>query len=101
MFSSEFGGPLFETHEFKHPQSRISIAIIMAFIARGLASIPSQIFCYSAISSAGVVLVLPGYMICKQFFNVQHLNADDGASLVCSALELASKNIVTGSVKLT
>ncbi|KIO30219.1 hypothetical protein M407DRAFT_225028 [Tulasnella calospora MUT 4182] len=61
----------------------ISVAIIMSFIARGLASIPSQIFCYSAISSAGIVLVLPGYMI------------------LCSALELASKNIVTGSVKLT
>lgn len=61
----------------------ISIAIVMSFIARALASIPSQIFCYSAISSAGIVLVLPGYMI------------------LCSALELASKNIVTGSVKLT
>ncbi|KAG8931143.1 hypothetical protein FRC02_003167, partial [Tulasnella sp. 418] len=61
----------------------ISIAILMSFIARALSSIPSQIFCYSAISSAGVVLVLPGYMI------------------LCSALELASKNIVNGSVKLT
>ncbi|KAG9002872.1 hypothetical protein FRB90_011297 [Tulasnella sp. 427] len=61
----------------------ISVAIIMSFIARALASIPSQIFCYSAISSAGIVLVLPGYMI------------------LCAALELASKNIVTGSVKLT
>ncbi|KAG8890577.1 hypothetical protein FRB98_007131 [Tulasnella sp. 332] len=60
----------------------ISVAILFSFIARGLASIRSQIFCYSAISSAGVVLVLPGYMI------------------LCSALELASKNIVGGSVKL-
>ncbi|KAG9039649.1 hypothetical protein FRB95_009230 [Tulasnella sp. JGI-2019a] len=61
----------------------ISVAILFSFIARGLSSIRSKIFCYSAISSAGVVLVLPGYMI------------------LCSALELASKNIVGGSVKLT
>ncbi|KAG8893840.1 hypothetical protein FRB99_001675 [Tulasnella sp. 403] len=61
----------------------ISIAIIMSFIARALSSIPSKLFCYSAISSSGVVPVLPGYMI------------------LCSALELASKNIVGGSVKLT
>ncbi|KZW03811.1 DUF1212-domain-containing protein [Exidia glandulosa HHB12029] len=60
----------------------ISIAILMAFVARGLSSIQSQIFCYEAISSAGVVLILPGYII------------------LCSALELASKNIICGSVRM-
>lgn len=39
--------------------------MMVSFVARGLSSIPSGIFCYSAISSAGVVLILPGYMVCK------------------------------------
>ncbi|EJD53485.1 hypothetical protein AURDEDRAFT_53220 [Auricularia subglabra TFB-10046 SS5] len=60
----------------------ISVAILMAFVARGLSSIRSQMFCYEAISSAGVVLILPGYII------------------LCSALELASKNIICGSVRM-
>ncbi|KAG8691711.1 hypothetical protein FRC11_011995 [Ceratobasidium sp. 423] len=41
----------------------ISAAMMVSFVARGLSSIPSGIFCYSAISSAGVVLILPGYMV--------------------------------------
>ncbi|QRV87456.1 pheromone-regulated membrane protein [Ceratobasidium sp. AG-Ba] len=60
----------------------ISAAMMVSFAARGLASIPSGIFCYSAISSAGVVLILPGFMV------------------LCSALELASKNLISGSVKM-
>lgn len=39
----------------------ISIATIVSFSARGLSA--TNIFCYQAISSAGVVLVLPGYVI--------------------------------------
>lgn len=76
----------------------------MSFIARALASIPSQIFCYSAISSSGIVLVLPGYMIreCPNAVILPSQRGSNSLSLaVCSALELASKNIVTGSVKLT
>ncbi|KAJ7507957.1 hypothetical protein B0H11DRAFT_2153490 [Mycena galericulata] len=60
----------------------ITIAIFVSFIARGLSSIRSQIFCYSAISSAGIIGILPGYLI------------------LSSSLELASKNIVCGSVKM-
>ncbi|KZS96865.1 DUF1212-domain-containing protein [Sistotremastrum niveocremeum HHB9708] len=60
----------------------ISVAIMVSFVARALSSIPSGIFCYNAISSAGVVLILPGYLI------------------LCSSLELASKNIVCGSVRM-
>ncbi|QRW15858.1 pheromone-regulated membrane protein [Rhizoctonia solani] len=60
----------------------ISAAMMVSFVARGLSSIPSGIFCYSAISSAGVVLILPGYMV------------------LCSSLELASKNLISGSVKM-
>jgi len=60
----------------------ISVAVGMSFVARALSSIPSQIFCYSAVSSAGVTLILPGYLI------------------LCSSLELASKNMICGSVRM-
>ena len=42
---------------------RISISIIVSFLARALSTIPGNLFCYSAISSAGVVLILPGFTI--------------------------------------
>jgi len=54
----------------------------VSFLARGLSTIRSQIFCYAAISSAGVVTVLPGYLI------------------LTSSLDLATKNIMCGSIKL-
>ncbi|EMD40684.1 hypothetical protein CERSUDRAFT_44225 [Gelatoporia subvermispora B] len=60
----------------------ITVTIFISFLARGLSSIRSQIFCYTAISSAGIVGILPGYLI------------------LSSSLELASKNIVCGSVKM-
>ncbi|KAJ3710400.1 DUF1212-domain-containing protein [Lentinula raphanica] len=60
----------------------ITVAIFVSFSSRGLSSIRSQIFCYTAISSAGIVGILPGYLI------------------LSSSLELASKNIVCGSVKM-
>ncbi|KAI0322516.1 DUF1212-domain-containing protein [Amylostereum chailletii] len=60
----------------------ITVAISISFLARGLSSIRSQIFCYTAISSAAIVGILPGYLI------------------LSSSLELASKNILTGSVKM-
>lgn len=60
----------------------ITITVFISFMARGLSSIPSQKFCYTAISSAGIVSILPGYLI------------------LTSSLELASKNIVCGSIKM-
>ncbi|PPQ99076.1 hypothetical protein CVT24_003636 [Panaeolus cyanescens] len=60
----------------------ITVSIFVSFVARGLSSIRSQIFCYTAISSSGIVGILPGYLI------------------LSSSLELASKNIVCGSVKM-
>ncbi|KAJ3517983.1 hypothetical protein NLJ89_g154 [Agrocybe chaxingu] len=60
----------------------ITVSIVVSFAARGLSSIRSQIFCYTAISSSGIVGILPGYLI------------------LSSSLELASKNIVCGSVKM-
>ncbi|KIY45785.1 DUF1212-domain-containing protein, partial [Fistulina hepatica ATCC 64428] len=60
----------------------ISVSIVVAFVARGLSSIPSNLFCYSSISSAGVVLILPGFTV------------------LTSALELMSRNIFCGSVRV-
>lgn len=60
----------------------ISVSIVVAFVARGLSNIPGNIFCYSAISSAGVVVILPGFTV------------------LISALELMSKNIFCGSVRI-
>ncbi|KAI9461023.1 hypothetical protein BJY52DRAFT_1211344 [Lactarius psammicola] len=60
----------------------ISVSIIVSFVARSLSSIPGRLFCYSSISSAGVVLILPGFTI------------------LISALELTSRNILCGSVRL-
>ncbi|KAF9055520.1 DUF1212-domain-containing protein [Hymenopellis radicata] len=60
----------------------ITAAIFVSFTARGLSSIRSQIFCYTAISSSAIIGILPGYLI------------------LSSSLELASKNIVCGSVKM-
>lgn len=41
----------------------ISMATIVSFVARGLST--TDYFCYPAMSSAGVVLILPGYVIRK------------------------------------
>ncbi|KAG1758996.1 hypothetical protein EDD22DRAFT_956325 [Suillus occidentalis] len=64
--------------------TRISIAIIVSFVARALGTIPGRLFCYNAIASAGVVLILPGFTILS----------------VISALELTSRNILCGSVRM-
>ncbi|KAI0079641.1 DUF1212-domain-containing protein [Panus rudis PR-1116 ss-1] len=60
----------------------ISVSIIVSFLARALGTLRANIFCFSAISSAGVVLVLPGFTV------------------LTSALELTSQNIVCGSVRM-
>lgn len=63
----------------------LSIATLTAFIARAFGSIPlepSARFCFSAICQAPLVMILPGFTITS------------------SALELQSKNIVSGSVRL-
>ncbi|KAF8203194.1 hypothetical protein BJ912DRAFT_842444 [Pholiota molesta] len=60
----------------------ITVSIVVAFIARALSNVPDDMFCYSAISSAGVVVILPGFTI------------------LTSALELMSKNLFCGSVRI-
>jgi len=60
----------------------ICISILVSFISRGLGTAPHHFFCFSAISSAGIVALLPGFTI------------------LISALELTSTNIFCGSVRL-
>ncbi|THH02795.1 hypothetical protein EW026_g111 [Hermanssonia centrifuga] len=60
----------------------VCMAILISFTARALSSIHGQIFCYNAISSASIVSSLPGFLI------------------LSGSLELASKNIMCGSVKM-
>ncbi|KZV77697.1 DUF1212-domain-containing protein [Peniophora sp. CONT] len=60
----------------------ISAAMFVSFTARALSSIPGRIFCYSAISSGGVVPLLPGYIV------------------LTSALELTQRSIIAGAVRL-
>lgn len=57
---------------------RISTALWLSFVARGLHSWQGDYFCYSAIQSAGVVLILPGF------------------SILTAALDLVSKNFISG-----
>ncbi|KIY62581.1 DUF1212-domain-containing protein [Cylindrobasidium torrendii FP15055 ss-10] len=58
----------------------IVITMAFSFIAGGLAE--SHQLCYSAIASSSVVLILPGFFV------------------LCGALEIMSRNIVSGSVRL-
>ncbi len=44
---------------------RVSVAIFISFLARALSSIRRELFCYTSISSAGIVCILPGYLIRK------------------------------------
>ncbi|CAK7236567.1 hypothetical protein SEUCBS140593_009663 [Sporothrix eucalyptigena] len=63
----------------------LSIAVLSSFIARALGSIrlaPNTSFCFAAICQAPLVMILPGFTITS------------------SALELQSKNIVSGSVRV-
>ncbi|KAF8073818.1 hypothetical protein FPV67DRAFT_1410830 [Lyophyllum atratum] len=58
----------------------VTVATLFSFLAASLAA--SHHFCYSAVASSSVVLILPGFIV---------LNG---------ALELMSRNIVAGSVRL-
>ncbi|KFZ24941.1 hypothetical protein V502_00576 [Pseudogymnoascus sp. VKM F-4520 (FW-2644)] len=63
----------------------ISAAVITSFLARGFGSIPyngGRLFCFSALAQSSIVLILPGYII------------------LCGSLELQSKSIVAGSVRM-
>ncbi|KAH8833204.1 hypothetical protein DL96DRAFT_1677403 [Flagelloscypha sp. PMI_526] len=60
----------------------VTVAFLISFLARALSSIHGNVFCYSAITSAGVVHILPKFMI------------------LTSSLELMSRNVFCGSVRI-
>lgn len=64
----------------------ISAAIITSFLSRAFGSIPhgdgDRLFCFSALAQSSIALILPGYIV------------------LCAALELQSRSIVAGSVRM-
>jgi uncharacterized membrane protein YjjP (DUF1212 family) len=61
----------------------IAAAVVTSFLARAFGSIQGgNLFCFSALAQSSIALILPGYMV------------------LCAALELQSKNMVAGSVRM-
>lgn len=61
----------------------IVAAVLLSFVARGLGSIAGGgLFCFSALAQSSIALILPGWLV------------------LCSALELQSKSMVAGSVRM-
>ncbi|KAJ7607787.1 hypothetical protein DFH06DRAFT_1018404 [Mycena polygramma] len=58
----------------------ITVATLFSFLSAALAS--TGVFCYSAVASSSVVLILPGFIV------------------LCGSLEIMSRNIVSGSVRM-
>ncbi|KAE8318507.1 hypothetical protein BDV41DRAFT_379516 [Aspergillus transmontanensis] len=63
----------------------ISAAVLTSFLARAFGSIRyngERLFCFSALAQSSIALILPGYMV------------------LCASLELQSRSIVAGSVRM-
>lgn len=60
----------------------ISASIVVSFCTRALGSIPNSNICFGSTVQGSLSLILPGYMI------------------LCGSLELQSRNIVAGSVRI-
>ncbi|KAI0123390.1 pheromone-regulated membrane protein [Xylariales sp. AK1849] len=61
----------------------ICAAVLTSFLARAFGSIRNgEVFCFSAIAQSSIALILPGYLV------------------LCSALELQSRAIVPGSIRM-
>lgn len=60
----------------------VSASIVVSFIGRALGSISGSNICFSAVVQGSLALILPGYII------------------LCGSLELQSRNLVAGSVRM-
>ena len=81
MFSSTFSlFYLLRSEEVLMASCRITITTLLSFLAAVFAG--THHFCYSAVASGSIVLILPGFLV---------LNG---------SLELSSRNIVSGAVRL-
>ncbi|KAL8808841.1 MAG: hypothetical protein Q9223_004230, partial [Gallowayella weberi] len=61
----------------------VTAAVLTSFLARAFGSIRhGELFCFSALAQSAIALILPGYTV------------------LCGALELQSRNILAGSVRM-
>ncbi|KAI5459637.1 hypothetical protein BGZ63DRAFT_255589 [Mariannaea sp. PMI_226] len=61
----------------------VSATVLVSFMARAFGSLRGgNLFCFSAMAQSGIVMLLPGY------------------SVLCSALELQSRALVPGSIRI-
>lgn len=73
-----------KSSQFSHV-FEVLATVLISFAARGLGSIyhhGQPVFCFSAIAQSSIALILPGYTV------------------LCAALELQSKSLVAGSVRM-
>ncbi|KAF9872304.1 hypothetical protein CkaCkLH20_10131 [Colletotrichum karsti] len=72
----------------------VTATVLVSFLARAFGSIRGgSLFCFSGIAQGGIVMLLPGYMPT----GTNRTTADEP---VCSALELQSRAIVPGSIRI-
>lgn len=76
--------------------------ITVSFVSQGLSSIGNEKWvCYSAVSTAGVVSLLPGFLICASPSLLDGATPDlTFAPPVSSSQEIAAKHAMSGSVKM-
>ncbi|KAK7421224.1 hypothetical protein QQX98_002354 [Neonectria punicea] len=61
----------------------VTATVLVSFLARAFGSIRGgSLFCFSALAQGGIVMLLPGYLV------------------LCSALELQSRAIIPGSIRI-
>ena len=72
--------------------------MLISFIARLLASLPGRLFCYNAVASAAITVILPGFTIREWAPCV--ITCVLSVFAVTAALETSSKNITCGAVRL-
>ena len=73
-----------QSSQFSH-LVEVCAAILVAFVSRGLGSIPyydQPMFCFSAIAYSNIVVLLPGY------------------SVLCAALELQNQKLAAGAARM-
>lgn len=97
----------------------VTATIIVSFLARAFGSINGgDLFCFSALAQGGIVMLLPGYSVCKSPLTLAIIHLPPSpflfpgkerltrtiltprSSVVCSALELQSRAIVPGSIRI-
>lgn len=78
----------------------ISAAVLTSFLARAFGSLGGgQLFCFSALAQSSIALILPGYTV-RTFPLAEFASVHPLTSPVCGSLELQSRHIVPGSVRM-